>query len=188
MLSHFQPLDGLQPAVLLKHIRSLKPKVHNVRINELLQYHNFSIAHSGGALTKDLSSTRSAGTESARVATLSNIFENRCECRVFRGRILATFLLMAPTLTAPALQESYLWPCLPFYSCSLVSASVFALLALPLYFLITIGDFDPDLVFAFGFCGALVFVLIGTLTYLFRKYDYRSVSTASSNEAPVYEH
>ena len=101
MLSHFQPLDGLQPAVLSKHIRSLKPKVHNVRISELLQYHNFSIAHSGGALTKDLSSTRSAGTESARVATLSNTFENRCECRVFRGRILATFLLMAPTLTAP---------------------------------------------------------------------------------------
>jgi len=60
--------------------------VYNVQIGEIFQYRNFSITHSGGAYPKDLSSagkSASADTESAWVATLSNIFEKRCEFHVF---------------------------------------------------------------------------------------------------------
>ena len=82
MLSHPQALDDLQPAVVLNHIQSLKPTVHNALIGELFQNNDISITHSGGAHLKDLSSSRSAATESAWVAALSNIFENGCEFQV----------------------------------------------------------------------------------------------------------
>ena len=86
MYSFFQPLDGLQSDVVISHIRSLKPTVHNARIGELFRYRNFSITHSGGAHPKALSSAHnstSADTESVWVGTLSNIFEKRCEFHVF---------------------------------------------------------------------------------------------------------
>ncbi|KAH9029313.1 hypothetical protein EDB83DRAFT_2654975 [Lactarius deliciosus] len=59
------PLNALEPDVVLSYVRSLKATIHNTRI---------------GAHPKDLPSARhsaSAGTESAWVATLSNIFEKQ---------------------------------------------------------------------------------------------------------------
>jgi hypothetical protein len=85
MFSYFQPLDGLQSDVVLSHIRSLMPTVHDARIGELIQYGNFSITYSGGAHPKDLSSARNSASsdiEFAWVATLSNIFERQCEFHV----------------------------------------------------------------------------------------------------------
>jgi hypothetical protein len=62
-----------------------QPTVYNAWIGELFQYRTFSITHSGGTHPKDMSSAHSASadTESAWVATLSNVFEKRCEFHVF---------------------------------------------------------------------------------------------------------
>jgi hypothetical protein len=86
MFSCFQTLDGLQSDVMLSHIRSFMPPLHYTRIGELFQYRKFSTTHIGGVCLEYLWSARnsaSADTESAWIATLSNIFERRCRFHGF---------------------------------------------------------------------------------------------------------
>jgi hypothetical protein len=86
MFSYFQALDTYQSDVLLNYIRSIKPTVYYSRIGAFFLYPHFSITYKGGSHLKDLSSARnsvSADTESAWVATLSNIFEARCRFHGF---------------------------------------------------------------------------------------------------------
>lgn len=77
--SHFQPLDNFQPTIVMSRIRRLKPKVYDH--GELFLYHKFLMTHGRGGHPKVLSSAYSTGakTEPTRVASLSNIFEKRCE-------------------------------------------------------------------------------------------------------------
>ncbi|KAN0134764.1 hypothetical protein V8E53_007549 [Lactarius tabidus] len=75
-------LETLQPDALLYRLKCLKPKVYDVLLSqgELSQVHSFSISHSRGFHTKDLSSrssSASADSKSFRIATLSTIFEGR---------------------------------------------------------------------------------------------------------------
>ncbi len=93
IFSCLQSLEALQPDTVLCHLRSLKPKVHDVLLGpgELLSVHNFSISHSGGVHTKDPSSGSSsanADAEASRVAMLSTIFKERCGSYILRRLLL----------------------------------------------------------------------------------------------------
>lgn len=84
MLSCLQSLEALQPDKMLRHLRRLKPKVHDVTFSpgELLPAPNLSISHIGDIRTKDPSSCgngANADAETLRVATLSTTFGGRCE-------------------------------------------------------------------------------------------------------------
>ena len=87
---------------MLGCIRSLKPTVHNARIGELFRYLNLSVTHSEGTNRKDMSSTGNGAsdhTSSACVATLSKIFQSRCESHVVQKLDSRSSLLIAPPLT-----------------------------------------------------------------------------------------
>ena len=98
--------DALQSEAALGRIRSLKPTVHNVRIGELFRYLNLSATHREGAHRKDLSPTgdgASDHTSSTCVATLSKIFQNRCESHVCQKLDPRSSLLVAsPLATSPS--------------------------------------------------------------------------------------
>ena len=73
-------MEPLQPNAMLSQLRSAQLKIHEVSfgMGEYLYYCNFSISHA----PKDLSpadNDESANTETVRIATLSNLFEELCE-------------------------------------------------------------------------------------------------------------
>ena len=105
-----------------------KPRANSPQLSDwwALSVSQFLITHCGGTHPKDLSSARnsasaSADTESAWVATLSNIFEKQCRLHFFRVCILITLRLIALSSTlsspqslhsgTPLLQEERFWLC-----------------------------------------------------------------------------
>jgi hypothetical protein len=91
IFSCLQSLEALQPEIMLRHLRRVKPKVYDATFgpSELLPIPNFCISLSGDVHTKDPSSCEnSANTENLRVATLSTTFGVLCEFYILRSLLL----------------------------------------------------------------------------------------------------